>query len=366
MLLFDSLAILLIYMTFFESEKLTSWFEKNRRDLPWRKSITPYAVWVSEIMLQQTQVSYVIPYFERWMARFPTVETLAAAPIDEVIKLWEGLGYYSRARNLHQGAKQIVEHFGGRLPDDPDQLATIKGLGPYTIGALCSFAFHLKVPAVDGNVMRVLTRYYNVAEDVTKTTTQKTLRLIAEQIMPEEKYWLFNEGLIELGATICQKKPACSRCPLANSCQSFRKGNQAERPYKSKRVKTVPIFRAVALITCDNHFLIKRVGKGNVMADLHEFPYLDLTDTDPSHMRARLEQTYPLNLSFIRWLPQESHSFTKYRATLFPAMFATGRLQDVPEFEWVSSQEIRKLPFSSGHRRLLNNLNDKIALPQLS
>ena len=338
----------------FETQKLTDWFERNQRDLPWRQERTPYAVWISEVMLQQTQVATVIPYFEKWMDRFPSIEALATASIEEVIKLWEGLGYYSRARNLHTGAKEIVQNHRGIIPNDPEKLATIKGLGPYTTGAVLSFAFHQKTPAVDGNVIRVLTRYFNINEDVTKPATLKTLRQIADTILPDEKHWLFNEGLIELGATICKRNPKCPQCPLKGSCQSFRQGNQATLPFKAKRTQTIEIQRGVALIRSKTHVLINRVQKGKVMSGLCEFPYIELADA--THVIQELQKSFP-TLRLICQLPEEKHSFTKYRATLYPALFHIEDHLEVEGFEWVEARDLIDLPFSSGHRRLLRHID---------
>lgn len=334
----------------FESEKLITWFEKNRRDLPWRQCNDPYAVWVSEIMLQQTQVSSVIPYFARWMRRFPTLEALAAASLEEVMKLWEGLGYYSRARALHGGAKEIVEKHGGVVPGEPDKLMQIKGLGPYTVGAICSFAFHRKMAAVDGNAIRVLTRYFNLQEDVAKTSTQKKLRQIAEEILPDDKHWVFNEGLIELGATVCQRKPLCSKCPLHNTCHSFRLGNQASLPFKSGRLQTEKIARAVLIIRWEEQVLIKKVEEG-VMSGLYEFPYTEWSEN----------VQFPPDLHFIRWLPEEKHSFTKYRATLYPALLNAAQRMDREGYEWVTLEEALMRPFSSGHRKILNRLTKDVS-----
>jgi len=170
-----------------EIQALKRWFLEVQRDFPWREDPSPYRVWVSEVMLQQTRAEVVVPYFERWMARFPTVEVLAEAPLDEVIKLWEGLGYYSRARNLHQGAQQIVRDYGGKLPNSADKLKKIKGIGPYTVGAILSFAFHQKVPAVDGNVLRVMSRYQRIEEDIAKQKTVKMIGQRVAEILPEKE-----------------------------------------------------------------------------------------------------------------------------------------------------------------------------------
>jgi A/G-specific adenine glycosylase len=254
--------------------ELKKWFSIHKRDLPWRENPSPYRVWVSEIMLQQTQASVVIPYFERWMTRFPTVESLASAPIEEVIKLWEGLGYYARARNLHQGARYVVEKHQGIIPNTAEQLAPIKGLGDYTIGALLSFAFHQRAAAVDGNVIRVLSRYLAIEEDVAKQPTLRKIRAEAQKMLPVEEPWIIVEALIELGATICQKKPKCSECPIRKGCQGFVKGIAQNLPYKSTKSETIALYRLVPIIEHEGCILIRKVGEGEIMSDLHEFPYL--------------------------------------------------------------------------------------------
>jgi A/G-specific adenine glycosylase len=198
--------------------ELNSWFLENRRELPWRIDPTPYRVWISEVMLQQTRASVVIPYFERWMTLFPDVAALAAAPIERVIKTWEGLGYYSRARNLHRGAQQMVESFGGEVPSDREALMSIKGLGPYTIGAILSFGFQKRAAAVDGNVTRVLARYFSIEENVGRQSVKRLIGEKAEAILDEREPWVTAEALIELGATVCTPKPFCELCPLQKSC----------------------------------------------------------------------------------------------------------------------------------------------------
>jgi A/G-specific adenine glycosylase len=179
-----------------EVEKLRSWFLSQRRDLPWRENTTPYAVWVSEIMLQQTQVAVVIPYFQRWMDKFPTICSLAAASIEEVIKEWEGLGYYARARNLHAGAQYVVKNHAGELPETEAELRKIKGLGDYTIGAIRSFAFNHKAATVDGNVLRVLARYYGISDDISKMKSVKKFQGLAQSLLPEIEPWIISESLM--------------------------------------------------------------------------------------------------------------------------------------------------------------------------
>ncbi len=334
---------------------LAEWFESNKRDLPWRENPSPYAVWVSEVMLQQTQVAVVIPYFQRWMDRFPTVAALAAASLDEVIKLWEGLGYYSRARNLHQGAQYVVSCHQGKLPSSYEELSKIKGLGAYTVGAILNFAYHQKIPAIDGNVMRVLTRYFAIEGDISKVKTQRSIREIALNILPDRSPWIVSEALIELGATVCQKKPKCLQCPLKKSCQAFSKGLEQTLPIKLNKQKTEYLYRTVAVVLCKDRLLLRRVLKGEIMSDLHEFPYFEVNQKGISEKKFSqlLQQRMNLKAAIEKPLPQVKHSFTKYQVTLFPFLCSTGRFQQIEGYQWVSFEEVGKLPFSSGHRRIL-------------
>lgn len=339
-------------------QALKSWFLSEKRDLPWRENPTPYAVWISEVMLQQTQVAVVIPYFLRWMQRFPTVKELADAPLDEVIKLWEGLGYYSRARHLHEGARKIVSEFGGVIPHEEEQLKKIKGLGPYTIGAILSFAFHQKKSAVDGNVIRVLARFYQVEDDIAKPSTVKRIRELADNFLPDEESWIINEALIELGATICQRKPKCTQCPLKSDCQAHLKGVADQLPIKLKRIKTEYLYRAVAIITDGTNYLIRRGKKGEIMHDLHEFPYLetDVEGLSEKQFQQTLQKQFGLKLKKGQGLPEVDQSFTRYQVRLRPVIFQCDGLQSIPDFDWKSKEDLKQLAFSSGHRRILNLL----------
>lgn len=339
---------------------LKKWFLETQRDLPWRESRTPYAVWVSEMMLQQTQVAVVIPYFERWMRLFPTIEDLARAPLDAVIKAWEGLGYYSRARYLHAGAQYVVENHRGIFPEQPDELRKIKGLGPYTIGAIRSFAFHHKTAAVDGNVIRVLARYFKIEEDITKPKTIKKVWELAESILPDEEPWVINEALIELGATLCGKQPRCQECPLKKQCQAYQHGMQQQLPIKSKKVATSVLYRAVAIIQWKGCVLVRRAPKGEIMSDLYEFPYFELTDSNiiQTEFEQRIKERFQLNVTHENSLKNVSHSFTRYRVHLLPQQFFCKKTKQLtePHFNWHPISELSQLPFSSGHRRVLQSL----------
>lgn len=338
---------------------LKQWFSANKRDLPWRQTDDPYAIWVSEVMLQQTQVSVVIPYYLSWMERFPTVAALASAPLDKILKTWEGLGYYSRARNLHEAAQFLVEHHGGILPPDEAALKKIKGLGPYTIGAILSFAFHQKKAAVDGNVLRVLTRYFGIEEDISKTTTVNRLRLLAQEILPDEESWVINEALIELGATTCQKKARCTHCPLVNTCIAFREDKVAFLPLNSKKIQVEKLYRAVAVIQSNSHFLVRRGQKGEVMSDLYEFPYLEIGQQDvvSGQIEKKVAQWFSFPLVREGKLSEVSHGFTRYQAYLYPYFYSCSERRQIEGYEWISYEALKELPFSSGHRRIFQQVS---------
>lgn len=341
----------------FDQKGLKGWFQRRKRDFPWRQNPTPYAVWISEVMLQQTRAAVVVPYFERWMQRFPTVESLASASLEEVIKMWEGLGYYSRARNLHAAAQYLVENHGGELPADPDALAKIKGLGPYTVGAILSFAFKRKIPAVDGNVLRVLARYFLVYEDLAKPKTTAKIRQLAEAVLPDEEPWVFNEALIELGATVCGRKPKCYECPLNASCGAYREGEEESLPYKSTKQVIEKLHRTVLIITNDQQLLIRKVPSGKVMSDLHEFPYFENSSLQQS--QKHVKKNWQMDIFLEQELPEVQHSFTRYQAYLQPFLFTVKTTQPIKDHIWMPFDQIGALPFSSGHRRILHLLQNR-------
>lgn len=343
-----------------ELEKLRKWFLGQKRDLPWRENPSPYAVWVSEVMLQQTQVSVVIPYFLQWMERFPTIESLAKASVEEVVKQWEGLGYYSRARNLHEGARYVMDHHGGNLPSNEIALRKIKGLGPYTVGAILAFAFHQKAAAVDGNVLRVLARYYGILDDISKTKTVKGIQQMAYDLLPETEPWVICEALIELGATLCTRVPNCYQCPLKIGCKAFTKGKVHELPVKSASTVVTPLYRAVAVIACNGHLLVKRGEKGKVMADLYEFPYFELESKEihSEYPTQLVKEHLAIKVDWQKDLPSVKHSFTRYRVLLIPKLFKAEEIKNVSGYEWLSFVSLSQLPFSSGHRKILMNLKN--------
>lgn len=256
------------------AEPVVGWFRQNKRDLPWRKDQDPYHVWVSEIMLQQTRVEAVKPYYERFLKELPRVKDLAEAKEDTLLKLWEGLGYYNRVRNMQKAAQQIMVDFHGEFPDTYEEILSLKGIGNYTAGAISAFAFGLPKPAVDGNVLRVVSRITGSREDIMKQSVRKEMERTLEQVIPEDAASDFGQGLIELGAIVCvpNGEPKCGECPAAFACVARKQGLTAEIPVK-KKAKARRIEKRTVLIFKDGEKLAirKRSGKG-LLAGLYEFP----------------------------------------------------------------------------------------------
>ena len=252
---------------------LLEWYRENARDLPWRRTSDPYQIWVSEIMLQQTRVETVIPYYLRWMDRFPTLEDLAQAEQDEILSCWEGLGYYRRANNLHQAVKEVVSNYGGNLPTKPEILQSLPGIGRYTAGAISSIAFNQPAPILDANVRRVFTRYFNISTPLGTTDSEKELWKIAEELIHPEDPGALNQALMELGALVCQpRNPLCQGCPLKADCAARQLGIQELRPVR-KAKSALPHYQVTAAVCLinDRVLLTKRPLKG-LLGGMWEYP----------------------------------------------------------------------------------------------
>ncbi|QHT59773.1 A/G-specific adenine glycosylase [Paenibacillus lycopersici] len=261
------------------SRELLTWYLGHKRDLPWRLNRDPYRVWVSEIMLQQTRVDTVIPYYERFMAKFPTAAALAMAPEAEVLKCWEGLGYYSRARNLQAGAREVLARHGGVVPDDKEAVSALRGVGPYTAGAIMSIAFNRPEPAVDGNVMRVLSRYFCLEEDIAKPATRVNIEKLAASLIPDGSAGDFNQALMELGALVCTpKSPGCLTCPVMMHCEGRMAGKEHILPIKTKAKPPRRETRIAALVTGSGEhagkLLVRQRPESGLLAQMWELPHV--------------------------------------------------------------------------------------------
>ncbi len=339
-------------------EQVRIWFLKNKRDFPWREGADPYLVLVSEVMLQQTRAVVVVPYFQRWIERFPTIVDLSKATEDEVVKLWEGLGYYSRVRNLLALAKVVATQYDGIIPNTLEELLELKGIGDYTAGAILSFGFQKKGVALDGNVARVIARYLCFDKDVKKHINE--LRQIVYNLLPENDPHIVMEGLIELGATICGKKPLCHLCPLKQSCLAFKMNLVETLPILPQRKAITELFRFVGCVAHQDFYLLRRGEKGKVMAGLYEFPYLECgEDLILSKEKKNLEKMLQLELDFIQPLKREKHTFTRFKANLFPFHFEAHQRAEIYGYEWIKKEQLLNLPFSAGHRLILKGIVKK-------
>lgn len=345
------------------SETLLEWYGKNARNLPWRKTPSPYHVLISEVMLQQTQVRTVIPFYLRWMTRFPDLKTLAKASEEDILKAWEGLGYYRRARALGQLARQVQMHHCGDIPGEEDTLLSLPGIGPYTAGAILSIAFNRPFPAVDGNVERVLTRLFDLDLPVDKAPGKREIRRRALTLIPEGQARHLNQSLMELGALVClPKSPLCVSCPIVGHCLGLKRGTVALRPMKSPRPKTFTLFAGTVIIEGNGRYLLFRRPSTGLMAGLWEFPTITFSSLPESEeMRRETYSAFGLDLKELEILFSVRHSFTRYRVTVraFHAKEFGGNPTppDGWEAHWGKPEEIIGLPFSAGSRKIRDRVH---------
>lgn len=280
-------------------QALVDWYESNKRILPWRENNDPYRIWVSEVMLQQTKVDTVIPYFQRFMQTFPTMETFANADESAILKIWEGLGYYSRVRNLQKGMRQVLIDHNGKVPADLKTILTLKGVGPYTAGAILSIAYEQAEPAIDGNVMRVLSRVFKIDADIMKPKTRMLFDSKLRPILKQTKPSAFNQGLMEIGALICTpKQPMCLLCPLNEFCAAHQDGTEQDYPVKIKKTKVTKKRRITVIAKrSDGSYLIEKRPQTGLLAGLFQFPTIDITkDLSNEAIKLRFLQEYHLDL----------------------------------------------------------------------
>jgi len=350
------------------SHELLPWFDASARSMPWREKRDPYRVWVSETMLQQTRVDTVTAYYQRWMRQFPDLPALAAADLQSVLKVWEGLGYYARARNLHAGAREVMEHHGGEIPREPDALLALRGIGPYTQAAILSLAFNESFAVLDGNVERVLTRLCGIGDDIRKSGVKKRLRDLAQRLLSTHPPARFNEALMELGATVCTPRaPDCAHCPLRARCRAFRRGDPERFPVKSpgKPIPTVHVGAGVVWKS-DSVFLVAQRRPDGMLGGLWEFPggKIKADESVPDCVERELEEELNIRVEVGRELMVVRHTYSHFH--LHMTVYHCRWRGDPPwavecaDFRWVTLSEARELPFSRADLKILDRLQAEL------
>lgn len=340
---------------------LLAWYADRRRDLPWRHTSDPYAILVAEVLLQQTRVETGEAYYRRLLERFPSVESLADAQEEEVLRVWEGLGYYRRARHLHRAAQEIVAKHEGRVPRDPEVLESLPGVGPYTAGAVASIAYGVPVPAVDGNVTRVVSRLYAVEEDVTRTTTQRRIRRKAADLVPAQDPGAFNQALMDLGAQVClPRRPRCAACPVTSWCEARSRGVEGSLPRTPRRKEVPTVAAAFALVEREGRILLVRREADDLLGGLWALPGGELRPDEVPEQGLRRLVREQCGAAVRAEAPVGSHRHTfshrRWAARAFRCRLVDK--SDAGKGRWVPREELADLPLVPFHRDFLDRSAD--------
>lgn len=351
--------------------RLLAWYGQSAALLPWRGTRDIYRVWLSEILLQQTQIETVIPYYERFLARYPDVFALASAPLDDILKLWEGLGYYSRARHLHKTAQRIVQQAGGNWPKTAAELQTLPGIGPYTAGAIASIVYQEPVPVVDGNVIRVLSRILDIEEDITRPDVKTRLWQIAADWVPSENPGDYNQALMELGQKICRpRSPHCEACPVASLCLARSRGTQSARPVKTKKAPSPHYDVAAGIIWRDDQLLIAQRPTEGLLGGLWEFPGGKREDGETLQMclRRELREELAIEVEVGDLFIKVKHAFTHFKITLYAyecryigpiAPYSEPQNVGVKGWAWARLTELDAYAFGKADRSVIAALKER-------
>ncbi len=351
-------------------ENLLRWYATNRRDLPWRRRRDPYAIWVAEVMLQQTRAETAIPYYERFLARFPTVQDLAAASLEEVLKAWEGLGYYARARHLHRAARILVERYGGAFPQTQQEWRRLPGVGPYIAAAVLSIAFGEDLPAIDGNAMRVLARLTALEEDPRRPAGRRRLQALAERLLPPGRAGEFNQAMMDLGATLCTPKaPRCPECPVRMFCAAFRLGTPEAFPIRAPRQRLPHYDVTAGIIRDGDRVLIAQRPLEGMLGGLWEFPGGKVEPGESLEECLKRELREELGIEVEVEGPEPfltiPHTYTHMRITLhvFRCRWVGGTPRPIgcADVRWVPIAELDRYPFPNTDRKIVERLRQELS-----
>ena len=344
--------------------KLLPWFAANKRSMPWRSKRTPYRVWISELMLQQTRVDQATPYFHRFIKRFPSLKSLAEASQEDVLKQWEGLGYYSRARNLHKAAQILVEEHRGRFPSCPEEIIKLPGIGSYTAAAIGSLAFNLNMAVLDGNVIRVLSRLFAYEKNTRSTAAKKELQQLADDLLVIGDAGNYNEAMMELGATVCMpKNPQCPACPLARSCLGKKTGTPTDFPLKTPKKKVPHIIVGAAVVTDrKGEVLITQRRSEDMLGGLWEFPggKQEAGETIQECIARELKEELGIEIEVGSFLVTVKHAYSHFTMDLhtYFAKIKSGRPKviECQNFQWLEISNLRKVPYSKADLKIIDEL----------
>jgi A/G-specific adenine glycosylase len=347
-------------------KELRGWYRVNARDLPWRRTSDPYAIWISEIMLQQTRVETVIPYYQRWMAELPTLLALVSADQDQVLMLWEGLGYYKRALNLHKAARQIADQFAGELPQDIKSLESLPGIGRYTAGAISSIAFDQPAPILDGNIKRLFSRLFDISTPIQASQTVKELWQISEDLLPEHDPGEFNQALMEMGALVClPKHPNCAACPLKSVCLANQQNLQDLRPVRDGKSPLPHLQVTAAVIEKNGKMLLAKRPAGGLLGGLWEFPggKQEGNETLPETLIREIDEELAAVIQVGEYLGRYDHAYTHYKITLhaYQCTLVSDQMEMLyhTDLAWVTTTDMDSYPMGKLDRAIAEKIKIK-------
>jgi A/G-specific adenine glycosylase len=326
------------------AKKIISWYLKNKRDLPWRNTDNPYYIWLSEIILQQTRVQQGLPYYEKFVENFKTVEALAAANEGEVLRLWQGLGYYSRGRNLHKTAQLVVREYGGRFPDNFKDLQKLKGVGRYTAAAIASFAFNESVPAIDGNALRVLTRFFEIFDPIDSPSVQKNIFDIATDLMKNVDAGNYNQAVMELGATVCTpKNPNCEECPINIECKAFENKSVSQIPIKAKKTKVSQKFFQYFVFEHAGSYWLKKRADNEIWANMFDFYLVESENLDYHENLEKTIEAFNLEVESVKTYPVVNHILTHQKQQIAFTEVKCKSASTIENGNWYTIEELDDL-----------------------
>jgi A/G-specific adenine glycosylase len=339
--------------------KLKTWYSKNHRKLPWRENQDPYRIWISEIMLQQTTVQTVIPYFLAWMTLYPDMLTLSKAPLQKILKIWQGLGYYNRAKNLHRTSKIIMADFDGKIPQEYDELIKLPGFGPYTTAAVLSIAYDKSYLTIDANIRRILMRILNWYR-IASSSIDKKLDLYFSPLLPRKDPGTFNQALMELGSLVCRpKNPLCLLCPVLEFCGAYKAGKQEVIPVPEKR-SYKKIDAVIGIIERNKRYLIQKRPPTGLLADLWEFPggKIEQGESAEQALRREIQEEIGAEIHLAQFLTKVQHSYTQYQVSLqaWSCTLKSDPVLDKNRHRWVTLRGMRQFPFPSGSAKIIQFL----------